>query len=219
MKKQILLIFIILVGLTACEKVKSSEDVKIEAEAFKQKLIHVKGLGKTFLDLFGVSEQKQLKSLTIGESIPVITFDNQKLGEDNFQDRFEDQSIAYYIIPYMINSQVVCWAYFSSTTGSIPFAMTPVKCSVLKKEHIYASIGGSSVPVGLKLHIFGDYTDMTEFDIGIYKYKDEFYGISLRDSFFSEKEKAYQLKNGKSYTLQTIQQILKKNLVENKEND
>jgi hypothetical protein len=213
MKKQILLIVIILLGLTNCKKVKNNKDIKVEAVAFKQKLINVKGFSKTFLELFGISEQKQLKSLTVGEPLPILLFDSENFNENDFSNNLEVRLASYYIVPYMIESKIVSWAYFSSTGGDTPSIIIPADCSVLKNGGT-ASINGGNVPVGLdhnKVYLDWVYTDMSEFDIGIYKNNGEFYGISLRDSFVSKKDGTYALMKGYGYSLQTIQQILKKN--------
>jgi hypothetical protein len=213
MKKQIILVTFMLIGLTNCENPKSIEEVRVDAQNFKQQLLQVKSFGKTFLALFGVTDQKQLKSLTFGEAIPVVFYNNKNI-ETTF-DWLNKQSASYYLLPCIIDSKVVCLAYFSTTGSSFPVA-TPISCSVLKNGGT-ASINGKVVPVGLnhnKVYFEMVYTDMLEFEIGILKYKDELYGIPLRNSFMSEK--GFQLTEGQGYTFKSIQQILEKNLGKNK---
>jgi hypothetical protein len=209
MKKQIIILSFLSMGLINCEKSKSIEDVRVDAQNFKQKLLQEKSVGKTFLELFGVSEQKQLKSLTFGEAIPVVLYDGKNVKK--LFDIFNRQSISYYILPCKIDLKVVCLAYFGTISSSYPI-ITPAYCSVLKNGGT-ANVNGSIVKVGLnhnEVYFEMIYTDMSEFDIGVIKYNNELYGISLRNSYYSEK--GFQLIEGKGYTLKTIQQIVEKNM-------
>jgi hypothetical protein len=216
MAKQFILSLIILIEFLGCEKIKTKEDVKTEAEAFKRDLINTKNIGPTFLRLFGVKDKSELNNLEVSEPIPVLCFNSEKLNI-NFNN---EKNFSYYLVPYTIKSKIVSMAFFCirEIGSKKPGGIIPFDCgTILKEDRNYAYITGYSSPIPIGVNPIFIYTDFSEFEVEVYKHNNELFGFSRKNSFVSEK--GYQLIKNQGYTLKTIQEILEKNMGQKTESE
>ncbi len=216
MKKQKLLIGFVMVIITAfytrCNNTKSAEDIKKDAESFKQSMQNEKELCPTFLKLFGVSNQNQLDSLTIGKPIPFMPIElNDFNNLDSLIYKVNNPKISLYEVPFEIKDTQVSSGFFSVSSSSITPSIITQNCgNILVNHPSYIVVDGKNVPLALPLDIetIIHLSDFEEIEFGIIKFEDKVYLLSFRDSFELENGD-FQFEKGKGYSIESVYKLLK----------
>lgn len=218
-KLHIQIIFVCLsLNFTSCSGEKTEEDV---LEDFKNKVLKEKNVSKDFLRSFGVETIEEFEALKVEKPIPLIILNGKNIpSNDSLNKIIQDSANLTYMVGYSKDSVIKCKTIVKNVNGKISVIMIEQNCgSVInppesgKREYatLYLPNGTREVRVKGTDALF-IITDINQTEIVIFKEKDNFIGIPLKDS--------RDLSTGRIYDLPKIRGTFEvnymKSLLENK---